>query len=87
MLVECRRRCIIDLLDEDPEFGHNVHVLCAAPAEFDLGVLVDEMVGHANWPASSSSSIGPPLVLCVTDRGSHVAAGRVNASGVARPTR
>ena len=59
MQVGCRRCCIIDLLDEDWDVGYDVHVLCAGRAEFDQGVLVDEMVGHTNWLASSSSSIGP----------------------------
>ena len=89
--TEYQRRCIVDLLGEDPAFGHNVHILRSALAELGQDVQIDEMVAHANWLAEAGLveflSQYQPLVLRVTDRGRHVAAGKINVSGVARPIR
>ena len=89
--AEYRRRCIVDLLGDDPDSGLNVHILSDALAELGEHVRVDEMVSHANWLAEAGLvevvHRGTPLVLRVTNRGRHVAAGRINVSGVARPIR
>ena len=89
--AEYQRRCIVDLLADDPDFGHNVHILCSALAELGQDVRVDEMVDHASWLAQAGLveivHRTPPMVVRVTDRGRHVAAGQINVSGVARPLR
>lgn len=91
VMTEVRRRYIVDLLGDDPDSGHNVHILCSALAEFGQDVLVDEMVAHANWLAEAGLvefvHRGPPLVLRATDRGCAVADGKIRVSGVARPLR
>ena len=89
--AEYRRRCIVDLLGDDPDSGLNVHILSDALAELGQDVRVDEMVAHASWLAEAGLvefvHRDPPAVLRVTNRGRHVAKGKINVSGVARPIR
>ena len=89
--AEFQRRCIVDLLGEDPDFGHNIFILSEALADLGQDVQVDQMVAHANWLTEAGLveivHRTPPMVLRVTDRGRRVAAGKINVSGVARPIR
>ena len=78
--AEYQRRCIVDLLGEDPDFGHNVHILCDALADLGQDVQVDQMVAHANWLSEAGlvEIVHRTLrmVLRVAGRGRHVAAAR-----------
>ena len=91
LAAEFQRRVIVDLLAGERGHGHNVHVLRHCLAEFGQDVSAGDVIGHANWLAEAELveivHRGPPMVLRIAERGTHVAAGRFQVDGVAdRPT-
>ena len=84
--VEYRRRLIVDMLGQSPDASLSTSIMRSGMADFGEDVRADEMTALADWLAAAGLvefvHKGPPLVLRLTDRGRHLAAGRITADGV-----
>lgn len=77
------------LLADLPEYRANDVVIADAVRAVGLACTGDQMRGHLTWLAEQRlvtlAELGGMTIATLTERGSDVAAGRVNVPGVHRP--
>lgn len=89
VLTEAIRLAILQLLEQDPDYSQNEHVMQTVLASLGYNLSGDRVRTEIRWLEEqqlvSTSEIGSLLVARITGRGVDVALGRSRVDGIARP--
>lgn len=88
LVTEDIRLAIVQILETDPDYSHNEHIIKAALGQVGHNISSDRVAIELAWleDAGLISLIpGPVKVARLTARGEDVAMGRSRVPGVARP--
>ena len=93
MVTEDIRLSILQILDFDPDYANNSHIIRGALEQLGHNVSNDKVATELAWLSESSLVTvqnlvvldKPVLMAKLTSRGQDVALGRVRVPGVARP--
>lgn len=85
-----QRLAICQLLEQDPDYAHNEHIIKGALAMTGHNIASDLLRNHANWLEEQDlvkvdRDIPHTWVIKLTQRGQDAALGRTRIEGVARP--
>lgn len=82
------RLAILQILESDPDYTHNGHIIKTALAQLGHNISTDKVATELHWLSENglvTLQQNPVLVAKLTSRGEDVALGRVLTPGVARP--
>lgn len=83
------RLAVLQVLEQDPDYAHNEHVLSSVLAQLGHAVSRDKLRTEAHWMAEQGlvtvTDVAGVAVIKLTARGEDVALGRARVPGVARP--
>lgn len=87
--IEDRRLLILQVLEKDPDYRINEHVIRGALDLYGHGISLDALHGELAWLDEQGlvtlATVGPVQVARLTARGEDAALGRAVIPGIARP--
>lgn len=89
IVAEDQRLAILQVLEQDPDYSHNEHVVGRLLAAVGHAVSSDRLHGHLAWLEEMQllqlTEVAGVKVAKLTRRGEDAALGRARVPGVARP--
>lgn len=89
LVTHAVRLAILQVLEQDPDYSHNEHVLQTVLASLGHNLSGDRVRTEMRWLEEqqlvSVHEIGSLLIARITGRGVDVALGRSRVDGIARP--